>query len=141
MKCNDYFLYKTLFVPGNTDAEILWVTISPHPNIQWQVGVCYRLEDQAHMLQQINNSIYTIENSNCLLLGDFNFRKIDWSKGEENSQVEKSFVDALNDNFLVLMVDKSTRGNNILDLVCISDPSCTDKPENNITIKNNLLKS
>ena len=31
--------------------------------------------------------------------------------------------------FLVQMVDKPTRGNKILDLVCISDPSCIDKLE------------
>ena len=73
-----YNLNPTLFIFGNTDAEILWVIISPHPNIHWQVGVCYRPEeDQAHIMQNINNSINTIENSNCLLLGDFNFRKID----------------------------------------------------------------
>ena len=115
-------LNPTLFIPGNAYAEILWVTISPHPNMQWQVGVCYRPEeDQAHFLQKINNSINTIENSNCLL-GDFNFRKIDWSKGEGNSQLEKSFIDTLNEIFLVQMVDKPTRGNNILDLVCIQTP-------------------
>ena len=43
-------LNPTPFLPGNTDAEILWVIISPHPNIPWQVGVCYRPEeDQAHI--------------------------------------------------------------------------------------------
>ena len=57
------------------------------------------------MLQKINNSINTIENLNCLL-GDFNFRKIDWSKGEGNSQVEESFIGTLNGNFLVQMLYK-----------------------------------
>ena len=93
-------LNPTLFVPDNADAEILRVTISPQTNIQWQVGVCYRQEeDQAHMIQKINNSINTTENSNCLLLGDFNFIKNYWSKREGNSQLEKSFIDTLNDNF------------------------------------------
>ena len=97
-------------------------------NIQWQVGIRHRSEeDQAHMLQKINILINTIEHFNCLLLGDFYFRYIDWSKGEGNSQLEKSLIDTLNDIFLVQMVDKPTRGNNILNLVCISDPSCTDK--------------
>ena len=81
------------------------------------------------MLQKINNSINTIENLNCFLLGDYNFRKIDWSKGEGNSQLEKSFIDTVNESCLVQMIDKPTRGNNILDLVCISDPSCKDKLE------------
>ena len=85
--------------------------------------------DQAHMLQKINSSINTIENSSCLLLCDFKFIKIDWSKGEGNGQPESSFIDTLNDHFLVQMVDKPTKGNNILDLVCISDPSCIDKLE------------
>ena len=72
-------LNPTPLLPGKTDAEIVRVTISSHPNIQWQVGVCdWPEEYQAHMLQKRNNSINTIENSNCLLLGDFNFRKIDW---------------------------------------------------------------
>ena len=59
-------------------------TISPPPNVQWQVGVCYRPEeeDQTNMLQNIYNSINAKEHSNCLLLGDVYFRKIDWSKGE-----------------------------------------------------------
>ena len=57
--------------------------INNNINVQWQVGVCYRPEeDQAHMLQKINNSINTTENVNCLLLGDLNFRKTDWSKGK-----------------------------------------------------------
>ena len=79
------------------------------------------------MLQKINNLINTIENFTCLLLDDFNFRYIDWSKGEGNSQLEKSLIDTLNEIFLIQMVDKPTRGNKILNLVCISDPSCTDK--------------
>ena len=107
-------LNPTLFIPGNADADILWVTISPQPNIQWQVGVCYRPEDQAHVLQKINNSVNAIENSNCFLLGDFNFTNIDWSKREGNSQLEKSVIDTLNNNLLIQMVDKPTRGNNIL---------------------------
>ena len=48
-------------------------------------------------------------------------------KGTETSHLEKSFIDTLNDNFLVHIVDKPTRGNNIFNLVCISDPSCIDK--------------
>ena len=78
------------------------------------------------MLQKINNSINTIEIFNCLLLGDFNFIKNYWAKDEGNSQLKKSFIDTLNEIFLVQMVEKPTRSNNILDLVCISDPSCIE---------------
>ena len=85
------------------------------------------------MLQKLNNSINKIENSNCLL-GDFNFRKRDWSKGEGNSQLGKSFIDILNQNVSVQMVDKPTRGNNILDLVCISDPSCIVEVEESFAL-------
>ena len=61
----------------------------------------------------------------------FNFRNIDLSNGEGNSQLEKNFIDTLNEMFLVQMIDKPTtgRGNNIIDLLCISDPSCIDKLE------------
>ena len=71
-------LNPTPVLPGNTEAEISWVTISSHPNIQWQVGVRHRPEDHSH-IQKINKLTNTIENQNCLLLGDFNFRTIDWS--------------------------------------------------------------
>ena len=81
------------------------------------------------MLQKINNSNTTIENSNDLLLGDFNFGNIDWSNGEGNSQPEKHFIDTLNDNFVLQMVNKLTRGCNTLYLVYTSDTSCIDKIE------------
>ena len=48
---------------------------------------------------------------------------------EGNSQLEKCFIDTINDNFLVQMIDKPTRDNNIVDCVYISDPSCIDRLE------------
>ena len=49
-------LNPTPVLPGNIDTEILWVTTSSHPNIQWQVGVRHRPEDHSHVTKnkQIN---------------------------------------------------------------------------------------
>ena len=80
-------LNPTPFTPGDTDVEILWVTISPHPNIKWQIGVCYRPEnDQALILEQNQGFNKLNRNSDCLILGKFHFRKIVCLKGEGTSK-------------------------------------------------------
>ena len=63
-------LNPTPFLPGNTDAETLWFTISSHLNIQWQVGVCYRPEeDQAHTLKNKQFNKYNRKFELCLSWG------------------------------------------------------------------------
>ena len=83
--------------------------------------MCYRPEyDQAQILEKNQGFNKLNRNSDCLLLGELNFRQIDWLRGEGTSKLEESFTDTLKDNFLVQMIAMQ-------DLVCISDPSCIAK--------------
>ena len=59
------------------------------------------------------------DQTDILLVGDFNFKDIDWSNNVflNNSSNYVLFADILADNFLTQMVLQPTRENNILDLV------------------------
>ena len=95
-------LHPTLYQDGEVDAEIIWVRINPLPNISWLIGGCYRPEeDETNILQKINSSINSIDSANTVLLGDFNFRNIDWEATEGTNDREKEFIDTIVDNLLV----------------------------------------
>ena len=57
------------------------------------------------------------------LLGDFNFRNIDWNTEQGSRKIEQDFIDTINDNLLHQIIDTPTRGDNILDLAFVGDPT------------------
>ena len=92
------------------------------------IGGCYRTEkDEKKIFQEINKSIYSIDTTNVLLFGDFNFRRIQWDTLITTNEVEKAFVDTLNDNLLTQVVDEPTRGNNTIDLIISGSPTDIEK--------------
>jgi hypothetical protein len=87
------------------------------------LGVCYRPPDS---LTVNNEAMYSLINKvgreNVVIMGDFNFPELSW--GHKSSTLhEHPFITCINENFLEQMVDKPTRGENILDLVLCSDIS------------------
>ena len=117
-------LNPTEYTKSDVKAEILWVQINPHPNVEYLYGVCYRPEvEEEVMTSRIIDSINLTDNENITLVGDFNFRNINWDDGTFSRPVEGTFVDTVNDHFLSQVVSEPTRGNNILDLVFVTDPS------------------
>ena len=117
-------LNPTIHKSSDTEAEILWVSTSVDPRNDWIFGVCYRPEvDEEYILPKIINSINSLDNQNVMLVGDFNFRNIDWKSGKCSRPLEQFFIDSINDNLLEQMIDIPTRGSNILDLVFVGDPS------------------
>ena len=87
-------------------------------------GVCYRPEtDEQFMLNKICSSINNTNNDNCVLLGDFNFRNINWSSLTCSSLLGTQFLETLSGNLLNQMVTSPTREKIILDLVLVNDPS------------------
>ena len=112
------------------EAEMLLVSIAPTDKVVWTIGACYRPEvDQDQILDKICCAIDNIDTQNVILMGDFNFRNINWETGECTSAREQKFLDTLQDNLLVQMVDSPTRGSNLLDLVLVGDPSAVTKCE------------
>ena len=78
------------------------------------------------MIEKINKSISSINNENCLLIGDFNFRNINWKDGIGTRQVETDFMDTIKDNLLEQIVTEPTRGKNVLDLAFVGDTNTAE---------------
>ena len=112
---------------SDAKAEILWISTALNPSTDWLFGVCYRPEvDEAFMLPKIIDSVNNIDNQNVMLLGDFNFRNINWETGSCSRNIEQDFLDAINDNLLCQIIDIPTRGDNILDLAFLGDTTAVD---------------
>ena len=100
------------------NAEILWCNIFPSEQHCVTFGVVYRPErGKQHNLDIICESINRCENSDCVLVGDFNFRDIDWVNVSSPHELDSIFINTLTENAFTQLVEEPTRGTNILDLV------------------------
>ena len=85
------------------------------------VGVCYRPPDSNKIQDEAMFSYFNkASKEKVLLMGDFNFADLDWSKPELLDD-SHSFMKCINDSFLIQCVDSTTRGKNYLDLVFVSE--------------------
>ena len=85
------------------------------------VGVCYRPPDSNRIQDEaMFGDFCRASNEKVLIMGDFNFADLDWSKPETLDD-SHSLINCLNDNFLVQCVDSATRGTNYLDLIFVSE--------------------
>ena len=107
-------LNTTRYTEADTDAEM---QVNPHPRVEGLFGVCYRPEvDKELMMPRIIESINSTQNENMILLGDLNFRNIDWQTGTCSRPIEQTFIGTVNNNLLIQLVEEPTRGENILEL-------------------------
>ncbi len=98
-------------------SESIWADILKGKE-KLTVGVQYRppnlgREDTNSLLQEIGGAS---RNKNVCILGDYNFRRIDWEGVVGDLQESEDFLGGLQDNFLKQVVREPTRGENILDL-------------------------
>src|SRR5271169_6404308 len=85
------------------------------------VGVCYRPPNSTKMQDEaLYKLLGLVSKEKLLVMGDFNFPELNWQKPESLDD-SHCFLKCLNDNFLIQCVDETTRGNNILDLVLVSE--------------------
>ena len=87
------------------------------------IGVCYRSptagdEENEALLSAIRTA--TVREKSLLLVGDFNYPRIDWEVLDVSGDGE-AFLDIFQDTFLCQHVTQATRGDNILDLVFSSE--------------------
>ena len=91
-------------------------------------GICYlspsSSEDQIEALQELIRKA-SHKYHNTIICGDFNHRSINWDLLQAGSEGQ-SFLDLVQDCFLIQHVDKPTRGENILDLVLSSRDSMVE---------------
>ena len=111
-------LNPTPYPKGDAKAEVVWCTAHPNTKTDILIGVVYRPERGGEPnLETICNSISNIDSDNVIIVGDFNFRDIDWENGEAHTALSKKFLSCIEDNMLFQLVKEPTRGANILDLV------------------------
>jgi ribonuclease P/MRP protein subunit RPP40 len=98
------------------------------------VGVVYRsTADQSQVLPTIFNEA---SKHHTVVMGDFNYRSIDWSSMHCDSD-SRPFLESVEDNFLTQHVDKPTREENILDLILSTEPGMVE----NLEVREKLGKS
>ncbi len=92
------------------------------------IGVCYHSTSASTEEEQALHALISKAcemNDNVMICGDFNHRTIDWDL--LHSQAEgQAFLDLSLDCYLVQKVNEPTRGENILDLVLVSDENMVE---------------
>jgi len=130
---------------SNEDSESLWikVLIGDASEVLY-LGVCYRSpsasEDEIKDLF-VNVTKYA-KYKTSLIMGDFNYKDINWQDLEAEGGTQSEFLNMINDCFLTQHVKLPTRGKNILDLILTSDPTMVEEVEVTCPISNsdhNLL--
>ena len=109
--------YTVSSVKADNNQESLWVEIR-EGNEKLLVGLAYRppnlsREDTLPLLDEIRRAC---THRRVCIMGDFNFRAIDWELMVGNSEAD-DFLTVIQDNFLKQVINEPTRGNNLLDLV------------------------
>ena len=79
--------------------------------------------DKQLMIKGIYKSFNYADYENKPVLGDFNFRNINWDDPttKRNRCNDQDFIDTIQNNFLTQIMDLPARGDNILDLISTSD--------------------
>ena len=99
-------------------AEILWCNIFPSTRHCVTFGVVNRAErGKQHNLEIICEYVNRCGNSDCILVGDFNFRDIEWVNNSSPHELDTLFINTLSENAFTQLIAEPTRGKNILDLV------------------------
>jgi hypothetical protein len=99
------------------------------------VAVCYRPPDSSiDFLHELNRFLKFVADSqfkDVVLMGDFNYPNIQWSDGSGFSTIgsEIGFIDLITDFSYLQLIDSSTRGHNIIDLVLTTNEHLTDNFE------------
>jgi len=76
------------------------------------------------MFAKICSSINSVvDTANTIFMGDFNMRSADWSIPNSSREIDQSFIETILDLCWSQVVNKPTRGKNILDLIFTGDPS------------------
>ena len=73
-------------------------------------------------LKKLIRRIGEMKRQQVIITGDFNLKSIDWTTGDSRNQVEKEFINACTDAFLIQHVREPTRGRSgqepsLLDLI------------------------
>ena len=117
--------------------ESVWCEVHGGSNSSVLVGVVYKSPSAEP--DEVNNMLSmlrSISGKRVLVMGDFNYPKINWNTFESDSSGE-AFLDVILDNFWIQHVTSPTREQNILDLVITSEESMVE----NLSVDEHLSNS
>lgn len=113
-------------IKAGDNIESIWVDLysGNSKTATIRLGAFYRPPDQCleldkEMISEINCGSSSTDKT--LIIGDFNFPDIDWDSICGNTEGSRIFISCVQDNFFTQLVDKATRGQNILDLILTTD--------------------
>lgn len=107
---------------GESDVEVesLWVRIKGQAGKgDTVVGVYYRPPDQEEEVDEaFHKQLEVAAHSQALvLMGDFNYPDICWTTNMARHVRSRQFLQCIEDNFLMQVVEELTRGGPLLDLI------------------------
>ena len=118
--------------------EVVWASVQLGSKEKLIIGCMYRSPNSDNnnnaQLCQLFSSLNPTASNQMLLMGDFNFPKVNWvdcTCSCSIDSIEYSFLESTRDSFLTQMVHEPTRFRpgqepNILDLIWTSDTSLVD---------------
>ena len=111
----------------NTNCENLWVEVKVRGTKPLLIGAYYKPKELDHeSMYELKSSLDCIlqsdKYSNILLSGDFNLPSMNWNDeattpGCKNQSYYEQFLTIMKDCNLTQVIDRPTRGENILDLI------------------------
>ncbi|XP_071171114.1 uncharacterized protein [Mytilus edulis] len=122
----------------DTDCEIIWAKITSPNSKTLYLGAYYRPpSDKGESLENMGISLNTAckkTNANIWLSGDFNLGHINWEKhlvlpNKPDPALHQQLLNILDDNNLAQVIDKNTRNDRTLDLMCMTNPSFINRVE------------
>ena len=120
------------------DCELIWAKITSTNNKTLYLGTYYRPpSDKGDSLEHLSTSLNRVcntTNPNVWLSGDFNLGHIDWDipsviPSKPDPTLHQGLLDILNDNNLIQVINKTTRNDKTLDLLCMTNPSFVNRIE------------
>ena len=113
--------------------DALWCDISYQGSeLDILLGIVYRSDNNTSDMNDCLNQVLSIvgeEKKEVMVIGDFNFKEINWDTMKAGSTKADNFLDVVMDNLWSQHVTKPTRQNSLLDLVITSDPNMVDEVE------------
>jgi hypothetical protein len=117
----------------NGFPEQVWCRIQNKECKEVLIGVCYRTPTEqvygSSIHATLRELLNEVGNKNFVLMGDFNYRNIDWERNvcDSSAPVEcKLFLDCIQDSFLTQHVRCLTTDRSVLDLVVTKEPEIVE---------------
>jgi len=106
---------------NDLQTETVWGKLFNRGKNELYIGVVYRSPNtDAEEVQELHSIIERASKNHILIIGDFNYPTIDWDLLNTDS-AGQSFLDLIQNSYLIQHVHTPTRGTIILDLILSSE--------------------